>query len=260
VELLVVVGIIAVLIAILLPALNRAREASKTIACLSNLRQLGTISALYTVESKGFLFPSAYDGDNNAVPPASSMKLLDILIKYIPYTRNQFSSNFDTSKRLRTIWTCPSALTIAGNTNTVVLSYGFNKGPHTHYQYNSSHVPKYTIRRANQVKRSSDVVAGADVAQASNVTFSVSGWLDFTEVDKANLINQANAMLPSNQINSFWNNNTDSAVGYKPRYRHNFNRYGNFLFLDGHCESLTFSGTGNTIVTDLKFKNIASTY
>jgi prepilin-type N-terminal cleavage/methylation domain-containing protein len=47
VELLVVIGIIAVLVGILLPALNRAREAAQRTACLSNIRQVHTALALY---------------------------------------------------------------------------------------------------------------------------------------------------------------------------------------------------------------------
>ena len=55
IELLVVISIIALLIALLLPALARAKAAANSVACLSNLRQLGLMAVMYTNESDGIL-------------------------------------------------------------------------------------------------------------------------------------------------------------------------------------------------------------
>ena len=59
VELLVVIGIIALLIAILLPALSKARESANRVACGSNLRQWGQICYLFAQDHRG-KFPAAY--------------------------------------------------------------------------------------------------------------------------------------------------------------------------------------------------------
>jgi prepilin-type processing-associated H-X9-DG protein len=55
VELLVVVGLIAALIAILVPALSRAREHARTIACASNIREIGIAAFAYASRNDGYL-------------------------------------------------------------------------------------------------------------------------------------------------------------------------------------------------------------
>jgi prepilin-type N-terminal cleavage/methylation domain-containing protein/prepilin-type processing-associated H-X9-DG protein len=63
VELLVVIGIIAVLIGVLLPALNKARESARQVQCLSNMKQLSNAMMMYATDNRGFIAGRA--GNNN---------------------------------------------------------------------------------------------------------------------------------------------------------------------------------------------------
>ena len=92
VELLVVIGIIAVLISILMPALRRARNQAQKVDCMSRVRQIMVATHLYTQAHKGWL-PGPFGGTN---PPGPHTVKVD--------TGWLWTGNF---LRTEEVWLCP---------------------------------------------------------------------------------------------------------------------------------------------------------
>lgn len=87
VELLVVIGIIALLISILLPTLGRVRDQAATIKCASNLRQLATSLVNYATDNKGKFPPNINVLIPDPPPPAPTANLwydVDRIGRYLP--------------------------------------------------------------------------------------------------------------------------------------------------------------------------------
>jgi len=114
VELLVVIGIIAILIGILLPALTRAREAANRVKCASNLRQIGTYVGMYAAAYNnkvplGYLRSDAYIPGNSTIwymskgglhPQTNGPVGLGFLFTGGIFKGTQLGNN-------RNIWFCP---------------------------------------------------------------------------------------------------------------------------------------------------------
>ena len=80
VELLVVIGIIALLISILLPALGQARKQGRMIKCLANMRSIGQVSQMYSSQFKGTVLPTIVWGPSGK---DDSWAILLVAMKYI---------------------------------------------------------------------------------------------------------------------------------------------------------------------------------
>lgn len=119
VELLVVIGIIALLISILLPSLNQARRSAAALKCLSNLRQIGVGIAGYANQNNGVVLPTFVwgDGANDPVtglPIKDSWAMLLVAGGYVPDPDLDATSDATAGS---TVLVCPEIRNICADTN-----------------------------------------------------------------------------------------------------------------------------------------------
>jgi prepilin-type N-terminal cleavage/methylation domain-containing protein/prepilin-type processing-associated H-X9-DG protein len=123
VELLVVIGIIALLISILLPALSKARSTAMRTVCLARMKELNNACMLYATENRGTLPPIWNYSD---LPPVHFGRPAIFSTTADPVNDcylTRYLGNGDTQKR----YICPLLDTYAGYSTTTNQSYRYNQ-------------------------------------------------------------------------------------------------------------------------------------
>lgn len=250
VELLVVIGIIAVLISILLPALNRAREQAKTVQCLSNMRQIGAAVQEYANQTNGILIPAEWRNPPTSATGGSgtdAWPVIMVVMKLVPYPVTGVEGD-----ATRTVFMCPSAITEVDNP-------GSSQDPKSRADQHGAYLAKW----------------GSAVLQPGTTVFCGYAMNCTTSNSKGNADVPGRRIPLDNDAPNYYNMRKmsqlkDSAdlvlmfdgvnlnpLSYPDRInaRHNYLRDTNLLFVDGHAttvptDSLFNSTPGGYSLTD----------
>jgi prepilin-type N-terminal cleavage/methylation domain-containing protein len=109
IELLVVISIIALLVAILLPALSRAKEAGRQLVCSASMRQLGLAAHAYGAENRGWLVPISNPA---GTAPHGPNYIWHVMAPYLNFSTEVWNTNpsfFAWRDNPNPLW-CPSVL------------------------------------------------------------------------------------------------------------------------------------------------------
>lgn len=232
VELLVVIGIIALLISILLPSLARARQSAQCLAGLSNLRQIGLALQMYAQENQDFL-PISKDANTTWA------------VHLFPYMGGEFAYNATSKPK---VFMDPSAVIPQGDihytSNPLVMpdiSRDFGGG----YKVTRSY--KLGQLRPDPTEIST-VFDGPQMlsrnGNAENCAWQIDGGFMFglPYGGGYRASSDPNIYTPLKQNSTYPNNDEGGGWKFPPggdiRYRQKGDKYVNMLFGDGHADTL----------------------
>ncbi len=240
VELLVVIGIIALLISILLPSLTAARRSAQSLSCLSNLRQIGNGILAYCADNRGQLPVGEWpwDDDKDGVNDGTAY-WYTMINPYIGGQGNTTSTiNISSSERtLSKILTCPGAPVTNGynhySSNPIVMGRRQEAWP-----IRRPGIPHLKI---NDVKISSEIVLVLEGVQNSNsgnssgVAFMMDAGSPFWGMYGTGGISKSQRYraIPFEENRE----GTSTPPLGRQRWCHGNNNAMNVVYADGHAES-----------------------
>lgn len=208
IELLVVIAIIAILAAMLLPALAKSKEKAKQISCVSNLKQVGISLAMYADDNLGYYPICSYTdaSGNSRVWP----KELDA---YMPQQGPNVTS------RANKVFVCPGANFVNLGSNTVAQTYGATdamQGPNPASNAKPPSLTTSAARKAAPVVNSpSDtllVYEGAQRADLVYTCYSAAHWAQAKTDLAATPTSRIYLSFPHNSLKGMNNLYADSSV------------------------------------------------
>ncbi len=150
IELLVVIAIIAILAALLLPSLNKARETAKSAGCASNQKQLGLAFASYSNDYNSYLPCLNYSPSSSSATPYGWYTNILVYGGYLPKPRswyNEYYGNITLG-----VWRCPS---FSDSMMSWCGGFGVAQSPTASFYYG-----RYP--RLSEYKRASEVLLMSD--------------------------------------------------------------------------------------------------
>ena len=279
VELLVVIGIIAVLIGILMPALSKARQQANQTKCMSNLRSIGQAIAMYAAEQNGFLLPGYVSNDAGGGAGLEHYGTILVGLKYLPAPEAPtVASDAESNDDQLSVFRCPDGLPDKHESGggapwpTDVLTPGVQQNSIGSFCWRRESIANGTERWLNSAAKV-DVWYGINMINtvsdgnnnASKFPFqklktdAAGGPLSGKLTKLSSFKNAATLTIMYDGLR--WLDGGNAALPNQSdrnhvSFRHGGGKNANFLFADGHCETLPKSVLPN--LTDAQIKNLAN--
>ncbi len=242
IELLVVIAIIAILAGMLMPALGKARARSRSIACLSNAKQIGLALQQYTVDYNDYL-PNFSDGNPGSNPMKFTNPWHQALAAYIA-PESVYKDPDNRISPEKGVWRCPGL----GDDEMQGTYWGGGYGANRtlmRYVYKNGTTQKEGTIRVTRIRKPSETAAIGDSGRPVDVVdgkpVSYVAWMTWVTSPQSS----GNWKMPSG---------TGPKSGTEqPAARHNGSA--NIVFADCHARAVQFAELNDLDNKDTYFCN-----